>query len=146
MGPPEFAKGDGRLRPSLQQRLPAAQRGPRRDAQPLHATPLAAVLFPAPLRAQPYLSFFERLRCEPPLAHISSEAELSARKALLQASVKRPDSGGWHVDLYARIGSETGRAVVPSAPTPFSAKPIPIPKAVTTVVVAAAGSSLTQSA
>ena len=24
-----------------------AQRGPRRDAQPLHATPLAAVLFPA---------------------------------------------------------------------------------------------------
>ena len=32
------------------------QRGPRRDAQPLHATPLAAVLFPAPLRAP--LSFF----------------------------------------------------------------------------------------
>ncbi|EOD25191.1 hypothetical protein EMIHUDRAFT_206354 [Emiliania huxleyi CCMP1516] len=27
-----------------------AQRGPRRDAQPTHATPLAAVLFPAPLR------------------------------------------------------------------------------------------------
>jgi len=32
------------------------QRGPRRDAQPLHATPLAAVLFPAPLRAP--VSFF----------------------------------------------------------------------------------------
>ena len=46
---PEFEKGDGRLRPSLQQRLPGAERerGPRRDAQPLHATPLAAVLFPA---------------------------------------------------------------------------------------------------
>ena len=29
-----------------------AQRGPRRDAQPLHTTPLAAVLFPAPLRAR----------------------------------------------------------------------------------------------
>ena len=29
-----------------------AQRGPRRDAQPLHATPLAAVLFPAPLVAK----------------------------------------------------------------------------------------------
>ena len=27
-----------------------AQRGPRRDAQPTHATPLAAVLFPAPPR------------------------------------------------------------------------------------------------
>ena len=36
---PEFEKGDGRLRPR--------QRGPRRDAQPPHATPLAAVLFPA---------------------------------------------------------------------------------------------------
>ena len=43
---PEFEKGDGRLRPSLQQRLPGAE-GPRRDAQPPHATPLAAVLFPA---------------------------------------------------------------------------------------------------
>ena len=44
---PEFEKGDGRLRPSLQNNASPAQRGPRRDAQPLHATPLAAVLFPA---------------------------------------------------------------------------------------------------
>ena len=29
-----------------------SERGPRRDAQPLHATPLSAVLFPAPLRAR----------------------------------------------------------------------------------------------
>ena len=43
---PEFENGDGRLRPSLQQRLPGAE-GPPEDAQPLHATPLAAVLFPA---------------------------------------------------------------------------------------------------
>jgi len=51
---PEFEKGDGRLRPSLQTTPPPAQRAPRRDAQPLHATPLAAVLrvFPAPLRAR----------------------------------------------------------------------------------------------
>jgi len=70
---PEFEKGDGRLRPSLQTTPSPAQRGPRRDAQPLHATlaavlfryrallaqplhatPLAAVLrvFPAPLRAR----------------------------------------------------------------------------------------------
>ena len=48
---PEFEKGDGRLRPSSNIASPA-QRGPRRDAQPLHATPLAAVLFPAPLRAR----------------------------------------------------------------------------------------------
>ena len=31
---PEFEKGDGRLRPSLQQRLPGAE-GPPEDAQPL---------------------------------------------------------------------------------------------------------------
>ena len=44
---PEFENGDGRLRPSRQQHASPAQRGPRRDAQPLHATPLAAVLFHA---------------------------------------------------------------------------------------------------
>ena len=38
-----------------------AQRGPRRDAQPLHATPLAAVLFPAPLTARA-LFFFAYLQ------------------------------------------------------------------------------------
>mmetsp|Transcript_19160 Transcript_19160/g.56576 ORF Transcript_19160/g.56576 Transcript_19160/m.56576 type:complete len:327 (+) Transcript_19160:388-1368(+) len=38
---PEFENGDGRLRPSSNIASPA-QRGPRRDAQPLHATPLAA--------------------------------------------------------------------------------------------------------
>jgi len=52
---PEFEKGDGRLRPSSNIASPA-QRGPRRDAQPLHATPLAAVLFPAPLRAHTLFS------------------------------------------------------------------------------------------
>ena len=40
---PEFEKGDGRLR--AYNNASPAQRGPRRDAQPTHATPLAAVIF-----------------------------------------------------------------------------------------------------
>ena len=43
---PEFAKGDGACVLASNNASPA-QRGPRRDAQPLHATPLAAVIFPA---------------------------------------------------------------------------------------------------
>ena len=45
--PTEFEKGDGRLRPSSNIASPA-QRGPRRDAQPLHATPWrGAVVHPS---------------------------------------------------------------------------------------------------
>ena len=46
---PEFEKGDGRLRPSLQQRLPGAEGPPEGcSTAPRHAA-CAAVLFPAPL-------------------------------------------------------------------------------------------------
>ena len=55
---PEFENGDGRLRPSRQQHASPAQRGPRRDAQPLHATPLAAV--PIPRSRGPVLIIFFR--------------------------------------------------------------------------------------
>ena len=60
-GPPNSGRSVAEWAPSLKRATDAcvlasnnaspAQRGPRRDAQPLHATPLAAVLFPAPLRA-----------------------------------------------------------------------------------------------
>ena len=50
---PEFEKGDGRLRPSLQQRLPGAEGPPEGcSTAPRH---LPAVLFPAPLRARALL-------------------------------------------------------------------------------------------
>ena len=42
---PEFEKGDACVLAS--NNASPAQRGPRRDAQPPHATPLAALLFPA---------------------------------------------------------------------------------------------------
>ena len=45
---PEFEKGDGRLRPSLQQRLPGAEGPPEGCSTAPRHTPLAAVLFPAP--------------------------------------------------------------------------------------------------
>ena len=61
LGPPNSGRSVAEWAPSLKKATDAcvlasnnaspAQRGPRRDAQPLHATPLAAVLFPAPLRA-----------------------------------------------------------------------------------------------
>ena len=61
-GPPNSGRSVAEWAPSLKRATDAcvlasknaspAQRGPRRDAQPLHATPLAAVLFPAPLRAR----------------------------------------------------------------------------------------------
>ena len=61
LGPPNSGRSVAEWAPSLKRATDAcvlasnntspAQRGPRRDAQPLHATPLAAVLFPAPLRA-----------------------------------------------------------------------------------------------
>ena len=37
---PEFEKGDGRLRPSLQQRLPGAEGPPEGCTTPTHATPV----------------------------------------------------------------------------------------------------------
>ena len=56
-GPPNSGRSVAEWAPSLKKATDAcvlasnnaspAQRGPRRDAQPLHATPLAAVLFPA---------------------------------------------------------------------------------------------------
>ena len=62
LGPPNSGRSVAEWAPSLKRATDAcvlasnnaspAQRGPRRDAQPLHATPLAAVLFPAPLRAR----------------------------------------------------------------------------------------------
>ena len=54
---PEFEKGDGRLR--AYNNASPAQRGPRRDAQPPHATPLAAVLFPARGATSYYLFSWE---------------------------------------------------------------------------------------
>ena len=64
-GPPNSGRSVAEWAPSLKRATDAcvlasnnaspAQRGPRRDAQPLHATPLAAVLFPAPLRARALL-------------------------------------------------------------------------------------------
>ena len=65
---PEFEKGDGRLRPSLQQRPPGAE-GPPEGCSTAPSTPLAAVLFPAPLRARALFEFFlffaplEHLEC-----------------------------------------------------------------------------------
>ena len=72
LGPPNSGRSVAEWAPSLKRATDAcvlasnnaspAQRGPRRDAQPLHATPLAAVLFPAPLRARAYFySFAGRL-------------------------------------------------------------------------------------
>ena len=65
-GPPNSGRSVAEWAPSLKRATDAcvlasnnaspAQRGPRRDAQPLHATPLAAVLFPAPLRARALLN------------------------------------------------------------------------------------------
>ena len=71
-GPPNSGRSVAEWAPSLKRvatdacvlaskNASPAQRGPRRDAQPLHATPLAAVLFPAPLRATCYY-FFELKR------------------------------------------------------------------------------------
>ena len=68
-GPPNSGRSVAEWAPSLKRATDAcvlasnnaspAQRGPRRDAQPLHATPLAAVLFPAPLRAHTlFMPFF----------------------------------------------------------------------------------------
>ena len=64
LGPPNSGRSVAEWAPSLKRATDAcvlasnnaspAQRGPRRDAQPLHATPLAAVLFPAPLRARAF--------------------------------------------------------------------------------------------
>ena len=67
-GPPNSGRSVAEWAPSLKRATDAcvlasnnaspAQRGPRRDAQPLHATPLAAVLFPAPLRARALFACF----------------------------------------------------------------------------------------
>ena len=67
-GPPNSGRSVAEWAPSLKRATDAcvlasnnaspAQRGPRRDALPLHATPLAAVLFPAPLRARALFIYF----------------------------------------------------------------------------------------
>ena len=64
LGPPNSGRSVAEWAPSLKRATDAcvlasnnaspAQRGPRRDAQPTRATPLAAVLFPAPLRARAF--------------------------------------------------------------------------------------------
>merc|ERR1712086_438802 len=68
-GPPNSGRSVAEWDPSLKKATDTcvlasnnaspAQRGPRRDAQPPHATPLAAVLFPAPT------FFYTHAACSP---------------------------------------------------------------------------------
>ena len=98
LGPPNSGRSVAEWAPSLKRATDAcvlasnnaspAQRGPRRDAQPLHATPLAAVLFPAPLRARAFFfadhsgNFYQlagELCMKRPARHRSSPMELAPR-------------------------------------------------------------------
>ena len=84
LGPPNSGRSVAEWAPSLKRATDAcvlasnnaspAQRGPRRDAQPLHATPLAAVLFPAPLGRRH--SFYAKM--EPGCSHSGAGTSAAA--------------------------------------------------------------------
>ena len=143
LGPPNSGRSVAEWAPSLKRATDAcvlasnnaspAQRGPRRDAQPLHATPLAAVLFPAPLRARAFYhprqlgDLPERLHFVtivaighlPPAASVGAEcAGFSARclrlvhgTALPQTLLRSRDVWGARTALESRdlaIGARAG--------------------------------------
>ena len=106
LGPPNSGRSVAEWAPSLKRATDAcvlasnnaspAQRGPRRDAQPLHATPLAAVLFPAPLRALRYFGGLEkRTRDRGPAS--------ASLHALLVRSVRRSALGHTTAPLSALL-------------------------------------------
>ena len=134
LGPPNSGRSVAEWAPSLKRATDAcvlasnnaspAQRGPRRDAQPTHATPLAAVLFPAPLRARA-LYFFADCKFQPRIL-FSKEAFGAHDRDALRAGCEvwharpavqkfRPHPGralpqAGHIGFACRLCGTAGRA------------------------------------
>ena len=126
LGPPNSGRSVAEWAPSLKRATDAcvlasnnaspAQRGPRRDAQPLHATPLAAVLFPAPLRAGevlPRLSGFLSGRVNPRLGETASAVPTAGWKYTLgkSADFQPTKSSRPRNTLRARSKASQGRSM-----------------------------------
>ena len=132
LGPPNSGRSVAEWAPSLKRATDAcvlasnnaspAQRGPRRDAQPLHATPLAAVLFPAPLRARVFTNSFSSLfRTLPRITHgPSAELGIGPPQAAWRGAVEHPSGGPSAPGRRCwRLGRKRPSPFSNSGPTPL---------------------------